>query len=59
MPTNLPPRRAVTIETTETALQTFVWQAGVIVFLMAGLFITIEAGAFPAPCEFPEMLISP
>jgi hypothetical protein len=57
MPTNLPPRRAITVKSTETALQTFVWQAGVIVFLMAGLFFTIEAGAFPAPCEFPELLM--
>jgi hypothetical protein len=59
MPTNLPPRRATTVETTETTVQTLVWQAGVVVFLMAGLFITIETGAFPAPCEFSEMLISP
>jgi hypothetical protein len=59
MPTNLPARRATTVESTETTLQTFVWQAGVIVVLLAGLLITIEAGAFPAPCEFPEMMMSP
>ena len=59
MPTNLPPRRATSIQSTETTLQTFVWQAGVLVVLLAGLLVTIEAGAFPAPCEFSEMLISP
>ena len=59
MPTNLPPRRATTVESTETPLQTFVWQAGVIAFLLVGMFITIEAGAFPAPCEFPALLMSP
>jgi hypothetical protein len=47
------------VQSSETPLQAFAWQAGVIVFLMAGLFITIEAGAFPTPCEFPELLMSP
>jgi hypothetical protein len=59
MPTNLPPRRATTVPSTETPLQTFVWRFGVLIFLLAGLFITIETGAYPAPCEFPELLMSP
>jgi hypothetical protein len=59
MPTNLPPRRATPVQSTETTLQTFVWQAGLVVVLLAGLLITIEAGAFPGPCEFPGMLMSP
>lgn len=59
MPTNLPPRRATTVQSTETPLQTFVWQFGVLAFFLAGLLITIATGAFPAPSEFSELLMSP
>ena len=57
MPTDLPVRRAVPVHHDETPLQIFVWQLGVLVFFLTGLLIAIETGAFPASCEFPELLM--